>query len=60
MPFEWDEAKRESNIVKHGIDFNRALLFFDGRETVTMRSTFPGEERWQTTGIVDDRFITVI
>ena len=21
MPFEWDEAKRQSNIRKHGIDF---------------------------------------
>lgn len=60
MPFEWDEAKRESNIDKHGSDFNRALLLFDGRETVAVRSTFPGEERWQTTGIIDDRFITVI
>ena len=31
MEFEWDEDKRQSNIAKHGIDFDRAATLFDGR-----------------------------
>jgi uncharacterized DUF497 family protein len=60
VEFEWDEAKRESNLAKHGIDFNTALLLFDGRDVIESRSNYPHEERWQTTGIVDERFMTVI
>jgi uncharacterized DUF497 family protein len=60
MTFEWDEAKRQSNLAKHGIDFIRARLLFDGRPTVSFRSTYPDEERWLTTGLIDDRFFTVI
>ena len=28
--FEWDEQKRDANLVKHGVDFERAQLIFDG------------------------------
>ena len=28
--FEWDERKRTTNLVKHGIDFELARLIFDG------------------------------
>jgi uncharacterized DUF497 family protein len=28
--FEWDEQKRLANLVKHGVDFERAKLIFDG------------------------------
>ena len=28
MDFEWDEAKRLSNILKHGIDFADAIAMF--------------------------------
>ncbi len=27
MPFEWDEAKRQSNIRKHGVDFTQVEAF---------------------------------
>lgn len=29
MTFEWDEAKRHSNLQKHGIDFVDAVRVFD-------------------------------
>jgi uncharacterized DUF497 family protein len=29
MRFEWDERKRETNLVKHGLDFRRAVQVFD-------------------------------
>jgi uncharacterized DUF497 family protein len=60
MEFEWDEAKRQSNLAKHAIDFVRAELLFDGRPVVTTPSPYPGEERSLTTGIVDGLAITVI
>ena len=30
MDFEWDEAKNEANIAKHGISFVGAVRIFDG------------------------------
>jgi uncharacterized DUF497 family protein len=60
MGFEWDEDKRLRNIAKHGLDFVRAQLVFDGRPFVTASSRHLEEERWLTTAIVDDRYLTVI
>ncbi len=60
MEFEWDEAKRESNVAKHGIDFIRAKLVFDGRLEVTRRSAYLVEERFISIGIVEGHFITVV
>ena len=60
MEFEWDEDKRQSNIAKHGIDFDRAATLFDGRDVFESESAHSDEPRRQTTGIVDDRFMTVI
>jgi uncharacterized DUF497 family protein len=30
MAFEWDEEKREGNLVKHGVDFRQMPELFDG------------------------------
>ncbi len=60
MEFEWDEAKRRSNLVKHGIDFLDVRRLFDGRPVVTDRSSHPDEDRYLTTGTIDGRFVTAI
>jgi uncharacterized DUF497 family protein len=60
IEFEWDEAKRLSNLAKHGIDFLRARLLFDGRPTLTVLSPFAGEDRWLTTGLLDSRIVTMV
>ncbi|MDQ3693332.1 MAG: BrnT family toxin [Chloroflexota bacterium] len=60
MGFEWDEAKRQSNLVKHRIDFQRAQLLFAGRPTMTPPSPVTGEERSLTTGVLDGSFVTMI
>ena len=52
--FEWDEAKRKANLVKHGVDFVDALeVFSDARrvERVDDRREY-GEERRQCVGLV--------
>jgi uncharacterized DUF497 family protein len=60
MEFEWDEAKRLSNIVKHDFDFRRATALFDGRPVFVAASSYADEERFRTTGELNGLFITVI
>jgi uncharacterized DUF497 family protein len=33
--FLWDEAKRKSNLEKHGLDFKDAHLIYDDPEKLT-------------------------
>ena len=61
MEFEWDPAKNEANLRKHGIDFVDAVAIWDGF-VVTMRSmqTGHGETRYLAIGLEGDREIAVI
>ena len=43
--FVWDEAKRKSNLEKHGLDFNDAHLFYDNPDKCTYQSNRKGERR---------------
>ncbi len=59
--FEWDEAKAEANLSKHGIGFPDAARVFDDvrrLEWLDDRMDY-GEERFITIGVVDDREIVV-
>lgn len=60
MGFEWDEAKRRQNVVKHGVDFLLVGSLFDDRPVLTWSSVRSDEERYATTGEIDGRFYTVI
>ena len=55
MDYEWDEAKRWSNIEKHRVDFRVAVFIFDGPVVLEpdLRRDY-GEERFLATGFVDD------
>jgi uncharacterized DUF497 family protein len=44
--FVWDEAKRESNLRKHGLDFKDAHLVYDSPDKCTYDSSRAGERRW--------------
>jgi uncharacterized DUF497 family protein len=60
MEFQWDEAKRKSNLHNHGIDFVGIEQVFEG-ETVTMlddRFDY-GEERFVTFGLLDGRTVAI-
>ena len=48
MQFEWDEAKNEANIRKHGIDFEDVIDMFN-HPMMTLMDTREnyGESRWQ-------------
>ena len=52
MKFEWDEDKAASNRVKHGIDFEDAILaLFDPKVIELQDRVVRGEERWQAIGM---------
>lgn len=52
--FEWDEAKNQSNIAKHGISFERAQRIFEGPVLSEVDDSLDyGEERVVSLGMVD-------
>jgi len=61
MRFEWDEAKCESNILKHGIDFSDVEKVFQ-TETVTIRDDRMRyeEERFITLGLFDGCVVVIV
>jgi uncharacterized DUF497 family protein len=60
MKFTWDEAKRLSNIEKHGIDFADVPPMFDGDVFSIEDQRFDyGETRYITFGLLQFRVIVV-
>jgi uncharacterized protein len=57
--FDWDLRKNNSNIEKHGIDFEDAVEIFYG-PVILRRSDRKNEERWVAVGSVKNRLIAVI
>ena len=62
MKFEWDEAKREENLERHGVDFVDALkVFTDPRRLEGYDAEHSDEEdRWWTIGACGGRALFVI
>ena len=60
MRFEWDEAKRQSNLRKHEIDFVGIEEVF-AAQTITIRDDrFDyGEERFITLGLLKGRLVVI-
>ena len=61
MKFEWDEDKNDTNIIKHGFDFEDVSRVFrlpmvvdiDDREVYS-------EDRWVGIGLLDGRVVVVV
>ena len=60
MAFEWDEPKRESNLAKHGIDFQDMPPLFDGDvlEIIDERKDY-GETRINCLGEIEGRVYAI-
>jgi len=59
--FEWDAAKAASNLKKHGISFDTALLVFSDPFVLTRPERIEnGELRWQTLGRVGGRLLLLV
>jgi uncharacterized DUF497 family protein len=50
--YEWDEAKRESNLRKHGYDFADADLVYENPDKLTVPNTRRGESRLSDIALV--------
>jgi uncharacterized protein len=61
MRFEWDEAKRQANIEKHGIDFADLEPLFDGETVIILDDRFDyGEYRFVTLGLLNGIVFVVV
>ena len=59
--FEWDEHKAQSNLRKHGLSFETAVrVFSDPLQILVQDRHVGGEERWQTTGAIENFTIVVV
>ena len=60
MKFEWDEAKRKSNIKKHGFDFVDAEKVFDGATFTINDDRFDyGKNRYITLGMLEGVVVVI-
>lgn len=59
MQYEWDEAKRQFNAQKHGIDF-AAVEAFDWESALVGRSDRGGEVRYVAIGYIDVRLYCLV
>jgi uncharacterized protein len=51
MGYEWDPAKAESNLSKHGVRFADAVIVFSDEGALTIDDPHPDEERYVTIGV---------
>ena len=60
--YEWDEAKRRSNLAKHGVDFLDAIrVFLDSTRLERLDDRFEyGEDRLQVIGRVGNQILFVV
>jgi uncharacterized DUF497 family protein len=58
----WDEAKRKSNLKKHGLDFRDAHLIYDNPDKCTYMSNRPNERRWMdlAVAVLHGKLLTLI
>lgn len=57
--FEWDDEKARKNFHAHKITFEVACLVFDDPNSVEERDDDPDEDRFNVTGSVVGRLVTV-
>lgn len=62
MKYEWDEKKRESNLLKHGLDFVDAWIVLERDTSITFEDIkhSQAERRQITIGYLDDTLCTVV
>jgi uncharacterized DUF497 family protein len=51
--YEWDEAKREANLRKHGLDFWAAHRVYENQDKVTTRVRLVPEARFLDVALVE-------
>ena len=59
LQYEWDRAKRQTNLDKHDVDFT-SMVSFEWATAVTERSDRHTEIRFLSIGYIGDRLHTVV
>ena len=58
--FEWDEAKRRSNLWRHGIDFAEVVEVFAHNPVTVVDDRYDyGERRYSTLALFRGRVVTI-
>lgn len=57
--YEWDEAKRKSNIARHGVDFT-TVERFDWETAIINPDNRTSEPRWVAYGFIGVRLYVVV
>jgi uncharacterized protein len=61
MKFTWHEAKRRSNLLQHGIDFEDAKEIWQGQVLeIPSKQEEHGEQRIIAYGVLEGRIIAVV
>jgi uncharacterized protein len=61
MRFSWNEAKRQSNLKDHGLDFVDAPKVFEGLTYTFQDDRFDyGEQRFVTLGLLDGIVVSIV
>jgi uncharacterized DUF497 family protein len=61
MRFTWDENKRQSNLIKHGLDFEDGSRVFTGATFSIADIRFDyGEDRFVTIGLLDGNVVVIV
>lgn len=62
MKFEWDDRKNKSNILKHGVSFEKAKeIFQDPMQLSVIDHRFNYyDERWITIGMTIESYLLVV
>ncbi len=55
MKFEWDTAKNELNLDKHGMDFETAKSIWLDENRIEIEAPYPIENRWIVIGMVQGK-----
>jgi uncharacterized DUF497 family protein len=58
VQFEWDQAKADANLRKHGVSFEEARSVFGDRLATSVVEDSQDEERWLTTGVSEARSLS--
>lgn len=61
MTFEWDEAKNQTNLAKHGLDFADGQEIFKGPVLTQLDERFDyGEDRYTSIGFLRNFVVVAI
>ena len=60
MPFEYDPKKNQSNLDKHGIDFEDAQAIWDDEDYLEIPAKTSDEPRWLVIGKIGEKYWSAV